>query len=96
MINELTKLDKVKIYIPNSVDNIFGIVSLNIEGYISDDVSTILYDEFEIMTRSGYHCSPFVHDVINTLEFKGAVRISMGLFNDKEDIDKLIEALKTL
>ena len=96
LINELTKLDKVKIYIPNSVDNIFGIVSLNIEGYISDDVSTILYDEFEIMTRSGYHCSPFVHDFINTLEFKGAVRISMGLFNDKEDIDKLIEALKTL
>ena len=73
-----------------------GIVSINVEGYISDEVASILSDEFDISVRSGYHCSPFGHDFIGSNKFKGTVRISIGAFNTKEDIDKLISALKTL
>ena len=96
LINRLEEIDKITIYLPTNKDNILGIVSFNVEGYLSDDVASILYDEFNIAVRSGYHCSPMVHEFIDSLRFKGTVRASIGAFNTKEDIDTLVNALKTL
>lgn len=96
LIEELKKVKKVKLFIPNEVNNIFGIVSIAIDGYSSDDVGTILDDEFDICVRTGYHCAPLVHDFIDSLMYNGTVRISLSYFNKKEDIDSLIDALKTL
>lgn len=96
LLKSLESLDKVVIYRPISYDNLLGIVSINVEGYSSDEVASILSDEFEISVRSGYHCSPFVHGFIESNRFKGTVRISLGAFNTKDDIDKLVFALKTL
>lgn len=96
LINRLEEIDKITIYLPTNKDNILGIVSFNVEGYFSDDVASILYDEFNIAVRSGYHCSPMVHEFIDSLRFKGTVRASVGAFNTKEDIDTLVNALKTL
>lgn len=96
LINRLEEIDKITIYLPTNKDNILGIVSFNVEGYLSDDVASILYDEFNIAVRSGYHCSPMVHEFIDSLRFKGTVRASVGAFNTKEDIDTLVNALKTL
>ena len=95
LINQLKKIKKVKIYAPDNVD-LFGIVSINIDGYSPDDVSNILSDEFEICTRSGFHCSPFIHEFIGSIAESGTVRISLGAFNTKEEIDVLISALNTL
>ena len=53
-------------------------------------------EEFDIAVRKGYHCSPFIHDFINSKQYNGTVRISLNYFNTKEEIDKLIEALKSL
>ena len=96
LLQSLDSLDKIVIYKPISYNKLLGIVSINVEGYTSDEVASILSDEFDISVRSGYHCSPFVHDFIGSNKFKGTVRISLGAFNTKEDIDKLISALKTL
>lgn len=96
LIRSLKEIDKAIIYLPEKLDNIFGIISFNIEGYLSEEVATILYDEFGIAVRSGYHCSPFVHEFIGSTNFKGTVRISLGAFNTREDIDALIFALRTL
>lgn len=97
LLNELKKIDKIKIYLPNlDIDKIFGIVSINVEGYKVDDVANILADEFDICIRSGFHCSPFVHEFIGSQSNFGTARISLGAFNTYEEIDKLIEALKTL
>ncbi|MDD4375564.1 MAG: aminotransferase class V-fold PLP-dependent enzyme [Clostridia bacterium] len=97
LVAELKKLDKCKIYIPNNFEEkIFGIISINIDGYSADDVGKILDDEFEIYVRTGYHCAPLVHDFISSLEYNGTIRISLGYFNTKEEIDNLISALKSL
>ncbi len=95
LIEKLVENNKVKLYLPDN-KCVFGIVSFNIDGYLSDDVSAILYDEFGIMTRSGYHCSPHVHDFINSQMYKGTVRVSLGAFNTQSEIDELIAAIKTL
>lgn len=97
LISELSKLDKVKIFIPEkNKEKIIGIVSIGVDGYSSDEVGKILDDEFDISVRTGFHCAPFVHDFIDSMEYNGTVRISLSHFTSKEDIDYLIKALKTL
>ena len=95
LLESLKQVKKAIVYRPEQKET-FGIVSFNIEGYLSEEVSSILYDEYKIALRSGYHCSPLVHEFIDSLKFKGTVRVSVGAFNTKEDIDALIRALKTL
>lgn len=95
LIEQLKFNKKIKIYAPENAD-LFGIVSINVEGYKPDDVANILSDEYDICTRSGFHCSPFVHEFIGSLSYSGTVRISLGAFNTIKEIDLLIDALNTL
>lgn len=94
LISKITN-NKVKLYLPED-KNIFGILSINVDGYSSDDVASILSEEFDIQVRSGFHCSPFVHEFIGSLPYKGTVRISIGAFNTKDEIDRLVSAIDTL
>ena len=94
-LEKLQKNDKIKIYMP-PLDKNLGIVSFNVDGYSPEEVGNILSDEFDICVRTGYHCSPLVHDFIETKENGGTVRVSFGACNTKEEINVLIDALNTL
>lgn len=94
-LEKMNKVDKIKVYMP-PIDKNLGIISFNIDGYSPDEVGNILSDEFDICVRTGYHCSPLVHDLIKTKELGGTVRVSFGAFNTKEDVDALINALESL
>lgn len=96
LINRLRDIENIVIYMPEKDDDLLGIVSINIDGYSPADIGSILSNEFDIAVRTGYHCSPFVHEFIGSNKFNGTVRISLGAFNTENDIDKLIEALNTL
>lgn len=94
-INKLNELDNVKVYLPYGyISN--GIISFNVTGYTSDEVGTILAEEFNICVRTGYHCAPYIHDFIDSKKFSGTVRVSFSGFNTKEEIDELISVLKEL
>ncbi|MCI7220905.1 MAG: aminotransferase class V-fold PLP-dependent enzyme [Bacilli bacterium] len=95
LLSKLKTINKVSLYTPKNEDDILGIISFNIEGYSPDDVGDILYSEYGICVRTGFHCSPFVHELIKTVEIGGTVRVSVGAFNSERDIDVLIDALKT-
>lgn len=94
LVKRLSEIKKLKIF--KGLNEIIGIVSIHIEGYKASEVGFILANEFDICVRTGYHCAPLIHEFIGSLESEGTVRISLGAFNTQEDIDKLIEALKTL
>lgn len=94
LIEELEKNSKIRIFIPKD-KNIFGIVSFAIDNYDSNDVASILNEEYDICVRSGYHCAPYIHDFIGSIQYGGTVRVSVGAFNTIDDINNLIEALKT-
>lgn len=96
LYKELTRIPKAIIYVPIEPQKCIGILSINIEGYSPDDVASILDEEFDIAVRKGYHCTPFIHEFIGSRVFNGTVRISLGYFNSKDEIDKLINALKSL
>lgn len=96
LIDKLKKTKNVHLFIPDDNDVIFGMVSIGIRNYLSDDVGSILDDEYNICVRTGYHCAPLVHDFIESLEYNGTVRISLNYFNTKNDVDLLISALESL
>ncbi len=94
-IAKLSSISKIKLYLPET-GPVYGIISFNVQGYLPEDVAYVLDEEYNIKVRSGYHCSPFVHDFIGSDEFRGTVRISFGAFNTCQEIDCLLEAIKTL
>lgn len=96
LIDSLKKLEKIHLYIPEEGNNIFGIVSIGVEGYSADEVGNILSDEFDICIRTGFHCAPLVHEFINSTINGGTARISLSCFSTKQDINYLIDAIKTL
>lgn len=96
LLKKLKELKNVKLFIPQNEDKLVGVISIGIEGYLSDEVGKILNDEFDICVRTGFHCAPLVHDFINSKVYNGTVRISLGYFTSKEDIDTLIKAIKSL
>ena len=94
----LEKLETVKdieIYGPKDCEKILSVISFNIKNKRPEDISTILDQKYDIMLRAGLHCAPTAHSVINTKD-RGSLRIGIGYFNTKDDIDKLVEALNNL
>ena len=67
-----------------------GILAFNIEGVFAQDTSIYL-NHYNICVRAGNHCTKMLKDEIGV---KNTVRISMYLYNTKEEIDKLISILK--
>ncbi len=59
------------------------------------DLSYILQNSFNIVTRAGLMCAPLIHKYLGTEE-KGTVRISFSLFQERKDIDRLTEALREI
>lgn len=93
-IKKLSNINDVEVY-TNLSDNFIGIVSFNIKGMYSNDVAKILED-YEIMVRSDYHCSPFIHDVLKSKKYLGTVRVSFSYFNKRSEIDLLIDAIEEI
>jgi cysteine desulfurase / selenocysteine lyase len=54
------------------------------------DIATILDDD-GVAIRAGHHCCQILHE---KLGLPATARASIGVYNDKDDIDKLSEAIK--
>lgn len=73
-----------------------GIVPMNIEGYKAADVGMVLDEDYNIAVRTGYHCAPLIHKYLKDEDYAGVVRISLGKFNTKEEIDYLVKAVEEI
>lgn len=70
LIERLSEIKTVKMYIPKDRQAHVGIVSFVVDGYTSEDLGMILDEDFDIAVRTGYHCAPFIHKYLkdeNTL-----------------------------
>lgn len=86
LINELKKIDYVKVY---NEDILSSIVLINIDGITSGDLGLYL-NTHGICVRSGKHCTKMLKDESG---FTDTVRISLYFYNSYEEIDKLVKAL---
>lgn len=63
--------------------------------YAPEDVGGILYDSYDIISRTGLHCAPKLAKHVG-IGKKGSVRISLSRFTTKAEVDVLIEALREM
>jgi len=62
-----------------------GVISFTIKDIHPHDIATIL-DEDGVAIRAGHHCCQILHDKLGV---PATARASIGVYNNKEDIDKL-------
>ncbi|MGP1413656.1 MAG: aminotransferase class V-fold PLP-dependent enzyme [Bacillales bacterium] len=86
-VEELSKIQDIIIYNKNAET---GIITFNIKDVFPQDAATYLNSK-GICVRSGQHCAKIL---INFLKTVGTVRVSLYFYNNKEDVDQLIDALK--
>jgi len=67
-----------------------SVVSFNLKGLHPYDVGAII-DKLGIAVRTGHHCA---QPIMNFYGIPGTIRASFSFYNTKEEIDRMIEALK--
>ncbi|MCX6270280.1 MAG: aminotransferase class V-fold PLP-dependent enzyme [Bacteroidetes bacterium] len=87
------KMDNVVTYCAESIENQNSVLSLNIQGFDSGDVGTMLDVDYNIACRTGLQCAPLVHTQLGTDKIHGTVRLSIGPFNTEEHIDAALCAI---
>ncbi len=85
---ELLKIDGVKLV--GTAKNKASVISFNLEGAHPFDVGTLL-DQLGIAVRTGHHCTQPLMDLYN---IPGTARASFALYNNREDVDKLVAGVK--
>ena len=90
LLKEIKSIKGIEIY--NPIKNTTGILSFNLRNIHSHDVASLL-DDYNIAIRAGHHCTM---PLMKKLGISGTTRVSFYFYNTKEDIDKLINALKEI
>jgi cysteine desulfurase/selenocysteine lyase len=67
-----------------------GVLSFTLDGIHPHDVGTILDDQ-GIAIRAGHHCAQPLHARFG---IAASARASLGLYNDREDLDRLAAAIR--
>tara|TARA_B100000700_G_scaffold326928_1_gene439945 strand:- start:101 stop:1321 length:1221 start_codon:yes stop_codon:yes gene_type:complete len=87
----LEKLKKINsVSIVGNPKNKAGVIAFTIKGIHPHDISTIL-DEDGVAIRAGHHCCQILHERLNLV---ATARASIGVYNTKEDIDVLCNAIE--
>lgn len=89
-VEEISKLEYVNIYGPKDIEKRGGVLSFEIKGVHPHDVASI-FDTFGVCIRAGNHCA---QPLMRYMGINATSRASIYLYNTKEDIDRLVEAIK--
>ena len=87
LVKELKKIPHISIVNEESDS---GIVAFNIDDIFAQDVAVYL-NKYNICVRAGNHCAKILK---NEVGVKNTVRVSIYLYNTKEEIDTLVNLLK--
>ena len=86
---KMKELDFIEIYNPNTDT---GIITFNINGVHPHDAATV-FDEHNIALRAGHHCAqPLMH----FLDQMATLRVSFYFYNTETDVERMIEAIKSV
>jgi cysteine desulfurase family protein len=89
----LSAIDGVRLYCADLERDHLPVFVFNIDGLPADQVGTFLDVEHDVITRTGLHCAPLVHEGIGTFDDGGTVRFSPGAFTNDEDVEHAIGAV---
>ncbi|WP_104399103.1 aminotransferase class V-fold PLP-dependent enzyme [Vibrio penaeicida] len=85
--NKLEQMEDISLlgYQPNA-----SVLTFVADGIHHQDIATLL-DQQGIAVRAGHHCA---HPLMDALGVTGTVRVSFGIYNTEEDVDKLVKAVE--
>jgi cysteine desulfurase/selenocysteine lyase len=86
--DRLSEYDDVTVYGPPG-DRRTGLVSFTVDGVHAHDLASILNDH-AVAIRAGHHCTQPLHE---RLGVAATARASFYVYNTREEIDKLLEAV---
>ena len=89
LCEKLQALPYVKIVGPDDPRAHIGAVSFMVDGIHPHDVSSLL-DTKDIAIRAGHHCA---QPLLTWMGIESCCRASVGFYNDKTDVDRLVEGL---
>jgi cysteine desulfurase/selenocysteine lyase len=90
-LSRLASVPDVRVYGPRDPELRTGVVSFNLDGVHPHDAGTVL-DEAGIAVRAGHHCCQPLH---RTLDVAATLRASFYLYNSRDEVDALVDALAT-
>ena len=88
LYEQLLTIEGIEMY--NDTHHAIGSRSFNVKGVNHSDIG-ILLDKQKIAIRVGHHCA---QPIMKALNISGTIRVSIALYNTKEDINKFIQALQ--
>lgn len=90
-LEKLSQINGLEIYGPKDTKDRLAVISFNLKGVHPHDVAGIL-DEAGIAIRSGHHCA---QPLMKRLGMDNTARASFYIYNSEDDVDALVDALKT-
>ena len=86
---ELSKLDYIELYLTPNKEKHSSVISFNVKGVHPHDIASIL-DSKGVYVRSGNHCA---QPLMRFMGIDSTCRASFYIYNTKEDVDRLVDAL---
>lgn len=90
---KLESINGTKLYHPAANNNAGAVMSFSLEDIHPHDIAQLLGNK-HITVRAGHHCCQILHREV--FQIPASTRISLAVYNTKEDIDKLIEAIREI
>ena len=87
-LKRLHEIDGIRIFGPEAPRT--GVISFTLDGIHPHDIATFL-DQYGVAIRAGHHCA---QPLMGILGVPATARASFYLYNDLDDVDQLVEALK--
>jgi len=88
-LERLAEVPDLRVFGPPAGEDRTGIVSFELAGVHAHDVSEIL-DRHAVAVRAGHHCAQVL---MERLGVAATTRASFAVYNTREEVDRLIEAL---
>ena len=92
LMDRMAGLDFIDVIGPADASAHHGVVSFNVRGIHPHDVASIL-DASGVCIRAGHHCAQPLLTWLG-VENLACCRASVAFYNDKSDVDRLIDGLK--
>jgi cysteine desulfurase/selenocysteine lyase len=91
-LDRLREVVPVRVHGPREVNERGGLIAFSFDGLHPHDVSQVL-DQYGVAVRAGHHCAQPLHRCLN-LEAGATTRASFYVYNDRDDVDAMVDALK--
>ena len=96
MVEGLRSIGGIQLYGPSDLSQRVGIIPFNVDGQSDMMTAAVLGEEYAVAVRNGRFCSHIHSDRLleNGEHHHGAVRASIGLYNNEDDVDAFLRAVE--